>query len=253
MPVFHKKRRESMAKRRIGEYLRYAIGEIILVVIGILIALQINNLNSQRKSANELNEILFLVRNDMIDDTTFIHQIIEGYSLGQPIFIKLIQSTLTVEEWDSCGYCANFGLSYAPFYFKQSGFRALDRFQASARRDSLSRELISFYSGTIEGLGDILGILGENTADNNNFLRDNYEWYSSELDFESGIRELQLNDPFYRNRMQFHYELTYNNYVSTLSQVLAWQRLAIGELNKRLIKNGLLESPTSESSEERLE
>lgn len=32
-----------------GKYLKYAIGEIVLVVIGILIALQINNLNKTRK------------------------------------------------------------------------------------------------------------------------------------------------------------------------------------------------------------
>ena len=32
-----------------GRYLKYAIGEIILVVIGILIALQVNNWNEKRK------------------------------------------------------------------------------------------------------------------------------------------------------------------------------------------------------------
>ncbi len=42
-----------MEKGKIGTYLRYAIGEIILVVIGILIALQINNLNEQRKDAEK--------------------------------------------------------------------------------------------------------------------------------------------------------------------------------------------------------
>ncbi len=34
------------------KYLKYAIGEIILVVIGILIALQINNWNELRKAVN---------------------------------------------------------------------------------------------------------------------------------------------------------------------------------------------------------
>ncbi|MDG5491998.1 DUF6090 family protein [Psychroserpens sp. SPM9] len=43
---------------RTGRYLKYAIGEIILVVIGILIALQINNWNEQRKIRNAEVEIL---------------------------------------------------------------------------------------------------------------------------------------------------------------------------------------------------
>ncbi|MDC3051505.1 DUF6090 family protein [Bacteroidota bacterium] len=40
---------EKIFKLVQGKYLRYAIGEIILVVIGILIALQVNNLNEERK------------------------------------------------------------------------------------------------------------------------------------------------------------------------------------------------------------
>ncbi len=41
-------RREILEENRIGKYLLYAIGEICLVVIGILIALQINNWNNGR-------------------------------------------------------------------------------------------------------------------------------------------------------------------------------------------------------------
>jgi hypothetical protein len=36
-------------ENKTGKYFKYAIGEIILVVIGILIALQINNWNEARK------------------------------------------------------------------------------------------------------------------------------------------------------------------------------------------------------------
>jgi len=38
-----------MEKNKTGKYLKYAIGEIILVVIGILIALQINNWNQNQQ------------------------------------------------------------------------------------------------------------------------------------------------------------------------------------------------------------
>jgi hypothetical protein len=46
---FRKIRQRLLAENKISKYLIYAIGEIILVVIGILIALQINNWNEQRK------------------------------------------------------------------------------------------------------------------------------------------------------------------------------------------------------------
>ena len=40
------------------KYMRYAIGEIVLVVVGILIALQINNWNSERKTQLQEKVIL---------------------------------------------------------------------------------------------------------------------------------------------------------------------------------------------------
>ena len=47
---FRKIRQNLLSEGNTGKYLKYAIGEIILVVIGILIALQINNWNETRKS-----------------------------------------------------------------------------------------------------------------------------------------------------------------------------------------------------------
>ncbi len=46
---FRKIRQKLITENKFSKYLLYAIGEIILVVIGILIALQFNNRNEQRK------------------------------------------------------------------------------------------------------------------------------------------------------------------------------------------------------------
>jgi len=47
---FRKIRYDLMGKNKTGKYFKYAIGEIILVVIGILIALSVNNWNEKRKN-----------------------------------------------------------------------------------------------------------------------------------------------------------------------------------------------------------
>jgi hypothetical protein len=47
---FSKIRQNLLSEGKTGKYLKYAIGEIILVVIGILIALQINSWNDDRKA-----------------------------------------------------------------------------------------------------------------------------------------------------------------------------------------------------------
>ena len=55
---FRNIRQNLLRENRFTRYLIYAIGEIILVVIGILIALQINNWNENRKEARFEKEIV---------------------------------------------------------------------------------------------------------------------------------------------------------------------------------------------------
>ena len=49
---FRKIRQNLLSEGKIGKYFKYAIGEIILVVIGILIALQLNNYNETLNQNN---------------------------------------------------------------------------------------------------------------------------------------------------------------------------------------------------------
>ena len=55
---FRKIRYDLMEKNKTSKYLKYAIGEIVLVVVGILIALQINNWNEDRTARKSENQIL---------------------------------------------------------------------------------------------------------------------------------------------------------------------------------------------------
>ena len=54
LPVFRKIRRSLIVGGPVKKYLLYAVGEIFLVVIGILIALQINNWNQSRQKKHFL-------------------------------------------------------------------------------------------------------------------------------------------------------------------------------------------------------
>ena len=56
-----------LTENKFSKYLLYAIGKIILVVIGILIALQINNWNDLNKKRMQEVELLSEVKNDLIE------------------------------------------------------------------------------------------------------------------------------------------------------------------------------------------
>ena len=58
MKIFRKFRIRFLRKNRFTKYMVYAIGEILLVVIGILIAVQVNNWNNTRLNHQKENIIL---------------------------------------------------------------------------------------------------------------------------------------------------------------------------------------------------
>jgi hypothetical protein len=55
---FRQIRENLLMENKIGKYLKYAIGEIVLVVIGILIAVQINNWNQEKLEVKKEYEIM---------------------------------------------------------------------------------------------------------------------------------------------------------------------------------------------------
>lgn len=57
-----------MEKNKTGKYFKYAIGEIVLVVIGILIALQINNWNQANKTHDKQETYLSLIKSEMFNN-----------------------------------------------------------------------------------------------------------------------------------------------------------------------------------------
>ena len=66
-----------MEKNKTGKYFKYAIGEIALVVIGILIALSINNWNEKRKEYNQISNYAKSLAQDLEEDIAMI-RIIEN-------------------------------------------------------------------------------------------------------------------------------------------------------------------------------
>ena len=76
--IFRQIRKILMEQNKVRSYLFYAIGEIALVVIGILLALQINNWNEERKIRDSEQDILQNLKGELIinrDDLEFYRTI----------------------------------------------------------------------------------------------------------------------------------------------------------------------------------
>lgn len=73
---FRKIRYKLMETGKTANYLKYAIGEIILVVIGILIALSINNWNETRKSRHLESQYVKRLLEDLKEDEAIIQAVL---------------------------------------------------------------------------------------------------------------------------------------------------------------------------------
>ena len=85
MKFFRTTRQTSLTENKFAKYLIYAIGEIILVVIGILIALQVNNFNENR----QIEELEISLLKEMKDN---LRSDIEDIKINIGIHEKSIQS-----------------------------------------------------------------------------------------------------------------------------------------------------------------
>ncbi len=103
--VFRKVRHQLVRQSKLRQYLLYAFGEVLLVVIGILIALQINNWNERQKTKDEEIKLLKTFKSNLEDDMYMIEYFDKEFSKVETS-IHIIKTTLEEDlpYNDSLGY-----------------------------------------------------------------------------------------------------------------------------------------------------
>ncbi len=74
---FRTLRQKLLSENRVSKYLLYAFGEIVLVVIGILIALQVNTWNETRREQKIIHSVLVNLKMDVEEDLASLKQLRE--------------------------------------------------------------------------------------------------------------------------------------------------------------------------------
>ncbi|WP_170063206.1 DUF6090 family protein [Polaribacter porphyrae] len=87
-------------ENKTSKYLKYAIGEIVLVVIGILIALQINNWNEQIKLDKSINSHLEILKQNLIEDKIQLQNLKEKITNGKAAADSTILQIMTIVPVD---------------------------------------------------------------------------------------------------------------------------------------------------------
>ncbi len=98
LKFFRKIRRKLAGDGNLKRYLIYAVGEIFLVMVGILLALQVNNWNEKRKQRILETQYLEQLTIDLAFDTTYYNNRISMYSQAYSSTRKFILEIYKTQE-----------------------------------------------------------------------------------------------------------------------------------------------------------
>lgn len=235
--MFNKKKQSLLYQKKILSYLSYAIGEIILIVLGILLAVFIKNSNEKAANTETRNGIYTVIRNDLKSDSIAVRRLIDRYEEVEPEFLKVMNDSLNPKNLTYSGIMTSQRL----VNLNTRGFKQLIDYKNSTSNntESLTFEITDFYTTYNTGISEINELISEDIIEILKDWRDNYAWFNPliknrELTKEARTYFLESLD--YKNRVTYRHILIYENYIPLLKGFLKKSKIILGNLEEILEK-----------------
>jgi len=157
MRLFRRIRHKLILDNKKIQYLKYALGEIILVVIGILIALQINNWSQSIKDEYSLNEYLIKIKSHTTEDIQQLRELTQGRKQIAEICKKARNSILNKTENDNLFLFKISGSAFIDFYFKPNsgGYESLKNSEYYGKINNTKLDsILAKYHGLVDVIAE---------------------------------------------------------------------------------------------------
>lgn len=233
---FRKIRQNLLLENKTGKYFKYAIGEIILVVIGILIALSINNWNDKRKTNNIIKGVYGIIQNDLLSDIETIDKVLVLTKFRDSIFKRVLNKKMTNDDYLKCTRCIGILNGFAEIKLKTRGLELLEVNSTflNSKQDSLSVKVIDFYNNFNNEIKIALTESISDYKDNLYYFKNNKTWYEdySNQSFNKEFIKYALESQDYRNRVHSFYRLYYILYLGQIKNYRESAFILLEDLNK---------------------
>jgi len=204
---FRKIRQNLLNKNKVGKYLLYAIGEILLVIIGILIALNLNQRSEQKKAEAKIDAIFEDVLTELKNDINRSTEMIYHYRAKDSLASLVLNTNLTYEDYanENSSELWRVPISWDNFNTSISAYNLL-----LANMDAIP----SKYKNALAVLDVVYNRFRPSVEEYNKVIRDlskrirydfeeNYAWYSeSDLKNNKDAIEYRLNNFKYKNKVK---------------------------------------------------
>ena len=184
LKFFRRIRQNLLAENKTGKYFKYAIGEIILVVIGILIALQINNWNESRKSDAQELSALNNIHRDFLKNKDILEEVKTSTLLILESGVQILNHTGNKVKPDSESSFNNWlnQLFNSTPYYPQNGF--LDDLLSSGKlgifKNVELRNLLSSWKPDVEILEEKFNTVDKNEGILNTYIIERASWLKAD-------------------------------------------------------------------------
>ncbi len=178
MKIFRKIRFQLLGHNKTRTYILYAVGEIVLVVIGILIALQIDNWNQVRKDDNALKDYLVKIKSHTLEDLRKLEEITQGRRQIADNCKKARISILDKTEDENLMLFMASGYAFADYYFKPNtgGYEALKNSEYFGKINNTPLDsLLANYHSLVE-------VIAENEKSYNDYMVNQEAYLSTQFD-----------------------------------------------------------------------
>ncbi|MGB0916571.1 MAG: DUF6090 family protein [Flavobacteriales bacterium] len=234
---FRKIRQQMLAENKFTKYLIYALGEIVLVVIGILIALQINNWNEQRKLQSKVASIYAIVKGDLLSDIENIDKVLDVMLPQDTILAKIMDGKMTREDYRTCDDCEFVVGGFPDIELKSRGLNLLEKNSTifDSQKDSLFIRVSEFYSFYFTEIGVDMEEIEIDYSDNFAYWKTNKPWFADHMfdNKNEDFVEYALTSTDYMNRVASWRRLYFHNYLGHLKDYKESALLLIEDLEMR--------------------
>ena len=117
MRFFRNIRQRLLSKNNIKKYLLYAVGEIFLVMIGILLALQVNNLNEERKNRALESAYLSDIHQDFLKNKNQFEERLQTFRNQYQLADSLCRQVFPITDKNWNGIKKIYGRAFLPVTF----------------------------------------------------------------------------------------------------------------------------------------
>jgi len=163
LKFFRTIRKKLIEQNNVRKYLLYAIGEILLVVIGILIALQINNWNENRKTDDKVHSNLLALKDDLVKDTLliteYLSEVNRQYELNEQLRRRVANPGATV---DTLVHITRFEFNpnwNNPLFYNTNTYKSLNETGLIENLPvSLKAQIKNYYNGKFYRIGMVTNI-----------------------------------------------------------------------------------------------